>query len=84
MGKLATVGKSLWSPDGEVPLYERGVIPINRRELTMLSLLHEFAAKHQISVVCKRCNSAIQGKNSGQEQSPAVSCQCREFRYTGG
>lgn len=76
--------KGLWTPDGNVLLDQKDMIQLTRRELTMLALLHEFAAKHQITVVCKRCDTAIRGLNSGQETSPGVECQCRQFLYSGG
>lgn len=80
---IATVNKSLYTPDGEIPLYEKGVVQINRQELIMLSRLHEFAQKHQLTIVCKRCDHAITGQNAGRELQPGVSCQCSEFRFTG-
>lgn len=76
-------GSKLWTPSGEVPIAERDVIPITAKELQMLSILHEFAHKYQITVVCKRCDSSLQGKNNGHETvSAGVACQCREFRFT--
>lgn len=76
--------RSLWTPGGEVPLAQRGVVPINRQELILLSRLHEFAVKHQINIFCKRCSKPITGQNTGQEKHPYVACQCREFRFTLG
>lgn len=80
---LSAAKKTLWTPGGEMPLAERDVIFINATELRMLSLLHEFAGKYGISVVCQRCDHAFTGQNSGQESQPGVSCLCREFRYPG-
>lgn len=79
---LPQVRNSLWTTEGEHAL-EKDVVPINRMELSILARLHEFAQKHGVSLVCKRCDRAITGRNSGQEDTPAVSCLCREFRYTG-
>lgn len=74
---------SLWTPGGEVPLKQKGIIQINRQELQLLSLLHEFAVKHQVNIFCKKCEKAITGQNTGQELHPSVACQCREWRYSG-
>lgn len=84
MPSLTQVRSRLWTPEGEVALDQKDIIQVNRRELTMLALLHEFAQKHQITITCKRCDAAILGLNSGQETSPGVECQCRQFLYTGG
>lgn len=80
---VAVRNPALWTPDGEVPLREKDVIPITRMELITLSRLHEFAQKHGISVVCQRCDKSITGKNSGHENNPGVACQCREWRFSG-
>lgn len=82
---ITQVHNSVWTPDGEHPFREKDVLPLTRVELVTLSHLHEFAQKHQITIVCKRCNSAIVGKNNDAEiragQQPSVACQCREWRY---
>lgn len=75
------IGKTLWTPDGQVDLREKDVIPINRRELIMLANLHEFSVKYGASYVCKRCDSAITGQNNDSTPVPSVACRCREFRY---
>lgn len=73
----------LWTPGGMVPIAEKDVVALTRPELIMLGNLHEFAQKHQLTIVCKRCDAAIQGKNSGNETTSAgVACQCTEFRFT--
>lgn len=82
---LTKIRNSLYIPgQGEVSLSEKDVIPINHKELVMLSWLHEFAAKHQINIFCKNCEQPVRGNNQeGQQVRPSVSCQCREFRYGG-
>ena len=62
---------------------KKDVVLINQKELWVLANLHEFAQTHGITVVCKACDSAILGKNSGQEDHPSLECKCREFRYAG-
>ncbi len=74
---------SLWTPGGMVSTGEKDVVAISASDLAILARFHEFANKYGISVVCKRCDSAFTGKNSGHETtSQSVSCQCRELRYT--
>lgn len=82
MPSIATVNKSLWTPEGEIAINPKGIIKISQPELIMLSWLHKFAQKYGLTVVCQRCDHAITGKNSGHEQSAAVSCLCREFRFS--
>lgn len=82
MPSIASVNKSLWTPEGEVAINPKGVVRINQLELIMLSRLHEFAQTYGLTVVCQRCDHAITGKNGGNESNPAVSCQCREFRFS--
>lgn len=63
---------------------EKDVIALRESEVRMLSWLHEFAHHNQLSVVCKRCDSAITGQNNDTPgtRSVSVACQCREWRYT--
>lgn len=64
---------------------EKNVVELTTPELHMLSALHEFAQKYQLTIVCKRCNHSMGGVNSDSElkagKAPAVACQCREWRY---
>lgn len=73
---------ALWTPDGMVRVREKDVIPITRNELGMLAMLDRFARNHQLMVICAKCDTSVGGKNNGQEQTPSVACQCREFRFT--
>jgi hypothetical protein len=78
---MASRGPSLWTPEGNVPLLGKDVVPISRAEIINLSKLHEFAQQHGLSLVCKRCDKAITGANANLQTGAAVACQCREFRY---
>lgn len=66
-------------------LDEKDVKPLTQQQLIMLSVLHDWAFQNQITIVCKRCNSAIVGKNNDAEikagKPAAVACQCTEWRY---
>lgn len=77
------VAKSLWTPEGNRPLRERDVIPLNSTEVRMLSWLHQWAEKFQLSIICKRCDHSIHGRNNDDPsiRHVTVSCQCREWRY---
>lgn len=77
--------RSLYTPEGEVSLQEKDVIPINRRTLQVLAWLHEWAFNQQINIFCKRCEQPIRGQNNdaNPQDTPAVACQCREWRYDG-
>lgn len=66
---------------GEVLLDEKDVVQVTRPEIILLSQLHEFAAKHQVNIFCKRCEKAITGGNNASSPYLSVSCQCREWRY---
>jgi hypothetical protein len=75
---------SLWTPDGMVPLAERGVTPVTRREIIMLSELHEFAFNNELTgLVCKRCDHEVRGQNNDSSKVLTVACQCREWRFDG-
>lgn len=76
------VRNSLWTPDGERALVERDVIPVqNAMERVTFARMHEIAQRYGISLVCKRCDSSIEGKNNGHDAVPSVSCKCREWRF---
>jgi hypothetical protein len=73
----------LYGADGGVAVQdEKNVTPISQREIVMLSMLHEFAQKHGIAVVCRRCDSSFAGQNNDSSSTLAIACQCREFRFT--
>jgi hypothetical protein len=74
---------SIWTPDGEVPLKEKDVLPLTRRQIIMLSELHEFAHYNGITIFCKRCEQPVTGQNNDSSQVLSVSCQCREWRFDG-
>lgn len=73
----------LYIPGQGVKWAAPDVIPISRQELQLLSLLHEFAVKHEINIFCKRCEKAITGQNNDTDRQPSVACACREWRYGG-
>lgn len=75
------VRKRLWTPEGIVGL-QKDIIPINQLEIVTLARLHEFAQKYGLSLVCRRCDTAVTGRNADGDEKAAVSCQCREFLYT--
>lgn len=74
--------KRLWTPEGDVAL-NKDTVQINQLELVTLARMHEVAQKFGLTIVCKRCDVAITGKNADTDSSAVVSCHCREFRYTG-
>lgn len=77
------VAKSLLLPDGtHHPLRERDVTMLEPHEVRMLSWLHDWAYKNQLSIVCKRCDSAITGQNNDAARSISVTCLCHEWRFT--
>lgn len=51
----------------------------------MLAWLHEWAAKEQVNIFCKKCEKPIAGFNndSPDRKHASVACQCREWRFTG-
>jgi hypothetical protein len=81
MSNVVGAQKTLWTPDGNVPVREKDVVPITRNDLGMLAMLHRFAQTHGLIVVCERCDTSLGGKNNGHEANPSVACQCREFRF---
>lgn len=76
------MARGLWTPDGEVPIQEKDVVPITRRELSLLADLHEFAGRHKLIILCPKCDHSLTGHNNGTSRFPSVACQCREFRFT--
>lgn len=81
---MAKTGKHLFTPDGVVSLDEKDVVPLTPNYAIMLGLLHKFAHTYQLSLVCKRCDSALIGQNNDAEinaKGVSVSCQCTEWRY---
>lgn len=83
---VARGGRHLITPDGPVYLDEKDVKPLNPQQLHMLSFLHEWAYENQLTIVCKRCNSAVVGRNNDAEikagKPASVACQCTEWRYS--
>lgn len=72
----------LFGADGHVAVHEEvGRVEVTRQEIIMLSLLHEFAQKHHIKVVCQKCERPFHGNNNDTKAELAVSCQCREFFF---
>lgn len=85
----AVVGrKSLWTPQGEKPFEAKDQVLLTQPQLAALSFLHEWAFKYELTITCKRCNSAVVGRNSDSEVSagkhPTVACQCTEWVYIPG
>jgi hypothetical protein len=82
---VAGRGRGLWTPQGEVPLAEKDVQFLTQHQLVMLSFLHEWAYKFQLTITCKRCNSAVVGRNSDADikagKHASVACQCTEWLY---
>lgn len=73
---------ALWTPNGMVNT-EKDVHSISKRELIALSVLDELARREGISLVCKKCDTAFIGQNTGQEDQPGVECGCKQLRYRG-
>lgn len=78
--------RSMWTPNGEIPLDEKGVIPIaNRTELALFAGFGDLSAKYNFTVVCKECNSALIGQNNKSSTGElAVSCNCRTWIWKNG
>lgn len=76
------VSDKLWTPSGEVPIAERGVVAISKQDLQVLARFHEFAQRYGLCVVCPKCDHSLRGANDGHQTSASVACQCREFRFT--
>lgn len=77
---MAMTPSSLWTPNGEVSI-AKGQVAVTRPEVITLSKFHEFAGKHGLSLVCKRCDHAVTGSNTGQEAVLSLACNCREFIF---
>lgn len=76
------VRNSLWTPDGERALAEKDVIQVtNAMERVTFARMHEIAHRYGIALVCRRCDSSIEGKNSGQDAIPSVECKCQQWRF---
>lgn len=58
---------------------------LTQHQLVMLSFLHEWAYKFQLTITCKRCNSAVVGRNNDADikagKFASVACQCTEWVY---
>lgn len=81
MSRTVAAQTSLWTPQGEVNV-NPGVEPISQNELRMLSMLHEFAQKHLLTVTCQRCGQGLQGRNQSPAQTRfVVACGCTEYVY---
>lgn len=80
---ITPVAKTMWTPQGEVPLREKGVETLSREEIIVLSKMHEIAHHRQLSIVCMRCNVSMTGKNNDTSKVLAIGCQCRELRFDG-
>lgn len=76
-------GNSLWTPQGEVVLKEKDVIPLRPEEVRMLSWLHKWAHHQQVNIFCKRCEQPITGGNNDSPDAKTVSvqCQCRQWIF---
>lgn len=73
---------AIWTPDGMVDTREKGVEPVTREEIIILSKMHEIAQRLGITVNCRRCDHSFTGQNNDQSKVLSVSCRCRELRYT--
>lgn len=77
------MAKSLYIPgQGEVSLEPKESIPVSRKEIEMLSWLHQFAFQQQINIFCKRCEKPITGQNNDSSPVLRVACQCREWIFS--
>lgn len=74
---------SLWTPQGEVPTAERGVEPVSREEIIILSKMHEIAFNRDIEMRCKRCDRSFQGNNNASSKVLTIECLCRQLRFDG-
>lgn len=65
-------------------LSERGVEEVSQDEIITLSKMHEIAHNRRLSIVCQDCDSAFTGRNNDSPgtQTAAISCKCRELRFT--
>lgn len=70
-------------PDGSrVNLRPKDTIDVtNPMDRQTFARFHEIAHKHNLSVVCRRCDSAVTGQNNDSTKVAAVACQCREWRF---
>lgn len=80
--KVDQVRRDLWTPSGNVPVDSRDVHPLQPWEVQALSVLHKMAERWpQICLLCKRCDSAITGKNNDSSKVVTVACRCTEWRF---
>ena len=75
------VRNRLWTPQGEHAIEKDVEIIDNPMERVAFIRMHEVAHRLGLALICKRCDTAIQGRNNGEEAIPTVACQCREFRF---
>ena len=73
--------KSLWTPNGHIPLQEKDVYPLTREEIAVLSKLQDLAYKFKWAIVCQKCDQSITGKNQDGQPVLSVACGCSEYRY---
>jgi hypothetical protein len=79
---ITEVANSLWTPEGEKVLREKDVVIVQNPLVRETFIrMHEVAFHEEISMVCKRCDSAITGKNNDDTRVLAVACKCREWRF---
>ena len=84
MPNLVTKGapRKLWTPNGEHNI-DPNIERISQQELRMLSMLHEFAQRHGLTILCDTCGSSLQGRNQSPTQTTfIVACGCKEYVFT--
>ena len=68
----------LYTPDGRV-----AVLPIEAlkpAEMFLIAQMAELCGRHQMSLVCPKCDQSFVGRNGSSDRTWSISCGCRELK----
>lgn len=53
---------------------------MTRDEMIAVMKMHEVCQRHNIGLLCPKCDSTFQGNNTGHERCMEIRCKCRVLR----
>lgn len=80
--RVDQVRRDLWTPDGNVALDSKDQHPLLPMEVQALSVLDAMGKKWpQLVLLCRRCDTAIVGKNNDGTRTLTMACRCSEWVF---
>lgn len=73
-------GSTLILPGQPFGRREQNVQALSTREMAVIAQMHAVCQKHEIGLICPRCQTSFVGQNTGHERYMSITCKCRELR----